>query len=179
MNVLESKTCTRCKKDYKHPNKHFYKNNKNKCGLGSWCKTCFAAWRQTPRAKALEKIYRKNRKLKADYNEKNRARTQTVGGKYSQYKRRAKQRGFLFNITKETFNFFWQKPCYYCGDEIKTIGLDRIDNEKGYTKDNIVACCKHCNLAKRAQTPKEYIDRCRAVSTTHPILHNLKLVIDN
>lgn len=69
-----------------------------------------------------------------------------------------------------------QRSCFYCGlkssnekrdkkkngkyisDEIiKYNGIDRIDNTKGYTKDNIVACCKHCNYAKRSMTTKEFL----------------------
>ena len=38
------------------------------------------------------------------------------------------------------------KPCY-CGDTHR-IGLDRIDNSKGHTKDNTVPCCYECNCAR-------------------------------
>lgn len=39
------------------------------------------------------------------------------------------------------------KPCIYCGDTHR-IGLDRIDNSKGHTKDNTVSCCYECNCAR-------------------------------
>ena len=39
------------------------------------------------------------------------------------------------------------KSCIYCGDN-KRIGLDRLDNNKGHTKDNTVPCCYDCNCAK-------------------------------
>ena len=39
------------------------------------------------------------------------------------------------------------KPCIYCGDTHR-IGLDRIDNSKGHTKDNTVPCCYECNCAR-------------------------------
>ena len=39
------------------------------------------------------------------------------------------------------------KPCVYCGDTSR-IGLDRIDNSKGHTKDNTVPCCYECNCAR-------------------------------
>ena len=64
----------------------------------------------------------------------------TVERRYTEYKSRAKRKNILFELTLEDFILFWQKPCYYCGDEIKTIGLDRVDNEKVYTTDNIVHC---------------------------------------
>lgn len=39
------------------------------------------------------------------------------------------------------------KSCVYCGDN-KNVGCDRIDNNKGHTKDNVVPCCVVCNTAR-------------------------------
>ena len=39
------------------------------------------------------------------------------------------------------------KPCIYCGDT-KRIGCDRIHNDGGHTKDNVVPCCYDCNCAR-------------------------------
>ena len=41
----------------------------------------------------------------------------------------------------------FSKPCVYCGDTYR-VGADRISNNKGHTKDNIVPCCFECNCAK-------------------------------
>lgn len=35
-------------------------------------------------------------------------------------------------------------PCSYCGLE-HAHGLDRLDNSKGHSKDNVVPCCEKCN----------------------------------
>ena len=40
-----------------------------------------------------------------------------------------------------------KKPCHYCGD-IHRVGCDRIDNNKGHTKDNVIPCCIECNTAR-------------------------------
>jgi hypothetical protein len=42
------------------------------------------------------------------------------------------------------------KPCHYCGAELPPlmVGLDRIDNGRGYHADNVVPCCYPCNTAK-------------------------------
>lgn len=64
-----------------------------------------------------------------------------------------------FKITYEEFLQITQKDCYYCGDKPSTIakgprgdyiynGIDRINNNKGYLLDNIVPCCKICNIIK-------------------------------
>lgn len=39
------------------------------------------------------------------------------------------------------------KSCVYCGD-IEQIGCDRIDNNKGHTMDNVVPCCRVCNVTR-------------------------------
>ena len=38
-------------------------------------------------------------------------------------------------------------PCIYCGNTHR-VGLDRINNELGHTRDNIVPCCYDCNCAR-------------------------------
>jgi hypothetical protein len=65
------------------------------------------------------------------------------------YRHRDKKKG----LTVCDFNDIWlhdtitSQPCYYCGNH-KEIGADRLDNNKGHTKDNIVPCCKQCNMIK-------------------------------
>jgi len=97
----------------------FHADKTNNYGYSTHCKTC-------------KKIY-----------------YQSADGKYKEYKNGAKKRGYKFNLTKDQFKKFWQKPCYYCGDAIKTIGLDRVDNKIGYEVSNIVPCCSTCNGFKR------------------------------
>ncbi len=87
------------------------------------------------------------------------------------YKRHAKERGFKWELTDDQFSKITQKDCFYCGIEPTNIakskgnngeyiynGIDRIDNTKGYTIDNIVPCCKICNNAKHTLTLQEFKD---------------------
>ena len=39
------------------------------------------------------------------------------------------------------------KSCVYCGDTYR-IGCDRIDNNLGHNKENVVPCCIECNTAR-------------------------------
>ena len=62
---------------------------------------------------------------------------------------------------------FWNKPCFYCNTDIQTIGLDRVDNFKGYTIDNIVSCCTDCNTMKMSKNKNEFIQKCITISNLH------------
>ena len=89
----------------------------------------------------------------------------------SHYKRHAKERGYKYKLTEEQFKEITKKDCHYCGAKPNNInknirmngdyiynGIDRIDNNKGYTIDNIVPCCKKCNRAKDIYTLPEFKD---------------------
>ena len=44
------------------------------------------------------------------------------------------------------------QSCYLCGkesDDFHTNGIDRIDNNIGYEKNNVLPCCGDCNYMKR------------------------------
>jgi hypothetical protein len=48
--------------------------------------------------------------------------------------------------------------CHYCGilETGRFNGLDRVDNQKGYTLENVVACCRWCNRAKGRNSVEEF-----------------------
>ena len=50
-------------------------------------------------------------------------------GRYARYKGSAKEKGLEFELSILEFLSFWKKSCHYCGEDIKTIGLDRIDSK--------------------------------------------------
>lgn len=76
----------------------------------------------------------------------------------------AKQRGLEFGLTEEQVYKINQRPCAYCGDSPHSVskvrnrfgksyiynGIDRVDNNVGYTYENCVACCEWCNKSKLA-----------------------------
>jgi len=77
------------------------------------------------------------------------------------YKQNAKRRNLSFELSRKQIINIMSKDCYYCGEKpsnIKTSpynsgdfvynGMDRVDNLKGYTVENVVPCCKKCNHSK-------------------------------
>ena len=84
--------------------------------------------------------------------------------KHYYFRKQAEYRNIYYGLTFDEFLTFWQLPCYYCGDEIETVGLDRIDNNQGYIIDNIVPCCHPCNMMKRTYEQEEFIARCTRIA---------------
>ena len=42
-------------------------------------------------------------------------------------------------------------------------GIDRIDNNKPYIKENLVPCCKKCNFFKSNHTKKDFLDHVKII----------------
>jgi 5-methylcytosine-specific restriction endonuclease McrA len=71
--------------------------------------------------------------------------------KYSRLKYEAKRRKLEFSLTREEYAQLRNgASCHYCGGPLPDYGyaLDRKDSSQGYTRDNVVPCCRICNHAK-------------------------------
>lgn len=86
---------------------------------------------------------------------------------YGEYKNSANTREYDFTIDFDTFVYIVKQPCTYCGvinsnyriirnGSFSYNGLDRVDNSIGYTRGNVVSCCRICNRAKHTLTKKEF-----------------------
>lgn len=95
----------------------------------------------------------------------------TINKLFLLYKASAKKRGLLFEFNLEEFEEITQMPCEYCKDSPSNFklspnkitekpyfytGIDRVDNGKGYTKDNCVPCCKKCNFMKKNYSLEDF-----------------------
>jgi hypothetical protein len=98
------------------------------------------------------------------------------------YKRDAKLRGHEWRLTKRQFTDLVNMPCHYCGAEPSQIwdtpatngtytynGIDRKDNNMGYTTSNSVPCCGVCN---RAKSDMGYLDFLGFIMRVHNKLRN-------
>lgn len=64
-------------------------------------------------------------------------------------RRSDKLRGTICDLTKEQIQTLIANGCHYCGETKLRMTLDRIDNAKGHTLDNVVPACIRCNYARR------------------------------
>lgn len=102
---------------------------------------------------------------------------------FKRYQQSAANRGYEFNISRNQFKHVINSKCYFCGsdpieysDGLVRNGVDRLDNEKGYLHDNIIACCKICNAMKKDHTYKDFIEHIDKISeqiTKHTELKNI------
>lgn len=79
------------------------------------------------------------------------------------YTKSAKERGLDFTIDLDFFRNTVTKDCWYCGapaelQKRKFNGLDRMQNDLGYTPENCLPCCWICNKRKSASNYDEFRD---------------------
>lgn len=117
--------------------------------------------------------YLKNKKRKNDLQNKWRKdnpekkrvsdKSYAVRHNYETYSKNAAARGYPFLLTREQFNSIVRGVCSYCGEGCERIGIDRVDNDIGYTPSNSIPCCKRCNWMKHDMSREEFLDRCRKI----------------
>ena len=138
------------------PVKNFYKCKGNFDGYQGKCIVCEKEYQE--KFKKRKREYDKgrsfkNKKYKQDYQ-------QSPQRRMSSYISSAKKRNLVFELSFEQFKKIVFKRCYYCGQfsENKDFcGIDRVDNNVGYTLENCVSCCDICNEMKMARKEKEFL----------------------
>lgn len=167
--MITSKKCSSCSQTKSTDT--FNRNIRTKDGRQPYCKDCEKLYRQ----KNIEHIKKRQHEYDIEYNKRNREklsaqqkeRNQTPQGKYKQYQHAAEYRNLEFILTFEEFMTFWQEPCWYCLVTISTVGLDRLDNHKGYKVDNLVSCCITCNEMKMDRSTKEFFSHLQKILKVH------------
>lgn len=180
------KKCPRCNKI-----KSLDQFNKNRCrkdGYNVYCKICKKIadkvslkknykkrqktrhnfWKKNKKILGpLRKIYRKSYYTQHRDNEIKNAQSYRQKNidkvRFYEIKNNARKRNYEFNISYEEVVRVGKQPCAYCGCNTTTIGIDRINNKKGYIKGNIASSCFTCNRMKDVYTKKHFISHCRAI----------------
>ena len=98
-----------------------------------------------------------NKEYEYEYEKKKRYKLKY---KYINLKSTAKKRGLEMTITEEEYCQILSRGCFYTGEELVNIenfgySLDRIDNLKGYTLDNVLPCIGWVNMMRQDQLTVE------------------------
>lgn len=86
-----------------------------------------------------------------------------VASKFMQIKRSAEDRGIPFNMTLRKVRYLLNREkCFFTGalltneqNSHRQLTFDRLDNNKGYTDKNVVACTQKFNVIKGSLTPRQ------------------------
>lgn len=161
------KKCRICNLEKEATTEFFYgKHNK----LDSRCKECFRSIYKRKYHENIEyerlrsRTVHKNRTKEQLENKRIQSRKwhKTDNGIYKSYVGNARKRNICFEIEKEDFKKLLHGNCYYCNT--LSNGVDRRDNNVGYTKSNCVSCCSKCNIMKMDLSEKDFINRCIEIS---------------
>jgi hypothetical protein len=152
-NALESnidtkkQLCCKCGKDYE---KYLTKYNKE----SKICKKC-----TDNQAKQDDKRKDRKRNYKKEY-------LKNLNVYYKQYITSAYKRNYVMELQFNEFEDLVKNKCYYCDyqKENEVNGIDRVDNTKGYIKENCVSCCEVCNRIKHVYHKNFFIEKCRILS---------------
>jgi len=114
------------------------------------------------RRKNKERIRDRDKKYRKRYYDENREYYKEYSKRYNQTtKARLKRKYYTYKFTDKrdnlstTIDFSFDdflcllsiNRCVYCGSTTN-LGLDRIDNTKGHSKDNVLVCCLRCNALR-------------------------------
>lgn len=102
-------------------------------------------------------------KNKDRVNEIRRSNMKTPSGRLRSIKSSAKTRKIEYLLTDKEAIEIMTNPCFYCGDNIP-VGIDRIDSNVGYVKDNCVPCCSTCNYMKKDFQQSDFIQQCKKIA---------------
>jgi predicted SprT family Zn-dependent metalloprotease len=122
------------------------------------CKQCHRDIVEKSRARNIDKYKEASRRRyernKGSIRLMNRVYRSTVGHRYWKLKQGAKERGLEWKITLDEIKNLGTS-CHYTGMDLtfeigkpNTFSVDRIDNSRGYTIDNVVPCAVIVNRMK-------------------------------
>jgi hypothetical protein len=115
----------------------------------SRCLSCISQQRREKRQRSLKlarEQERRRAKRKAD---------QRAAGQYTEKfilwdaRKSDRKAGRENNLTREGIKVLIDQGCCYCGETEIRMTLDRIDNDKGHTQDNVVPACIRCNYTRK------------------------------
>ncbi|MEK6878959.1 MAG: hypothetical protein AABY22_05090 [Nanoarchaeota archaeon] len=152
------KKCSRCKIEKQLF--EFHKNKAAKDGLQFHCKDCQKKCRKPYgilHKKELNQYSIRYRQQHKEYfKQYDKQYRKTAKGRFNEYKSSAKRFGRLFEIDFEFAKKLFFSDCYFCSAKPNPVnGIDRLNNDLDYIKDNCVSCCIRCNRVKMNYSVEE------------------------
>lgn len=173
-----TKTCFKCKKT--KPLAYFYRDKSTKDGHTRRCMTCVTEERISRREYNLNYARYKRENNREEVNTYNRIRHRNLDPKkrlLQQARNRAKRWQIDFDIAIE--DIFVPEVCPLLGIEFRagtkynyqhSWSLDRLDNNKGYTKNNIWVISSLANTMKSSASPTQLLTFCKNVLSNDDIV---------
>lgn len=114
----------------------------------------------TEKGKRVKKESVERRRMFEKTRQRHRGYQEKMYVRFNRLKWRCKKTQRECDFTRAAYEEIVGLGCYYCGAEIRTgVGLDRIDNHKGYLIENCLPCCGFCNSVRGAHLSVEETKR--------------------
>jgi hypothetical protein len=78
-----------------------------------------------------------------------------------------RKKGMDNDLTREHIKEQIDKGCSYCGETKLRMTLDRINNDKGHTKNNTVPACIRCNFIRGSMPHKAWLSLVPSIKETN------------
>lgn len=99
-------------------------------------------------------------------------------GRLSDYKKKCKEKNIKWELTDEEAINYFNSKCNYCNNLSSYNGIDRIDPEGYYIKENCVPCCKKCNIMKWNRNINDFLQIIKYILSINLIIDS-KLILDD
>jgi hypothetical protein len=128
----------------------FSHNSRNKDGLEKKCRSCISVWHKEQYKKHKKYYLDKAKEQHTENRKRGKERHYTINGRFNYAKSRATKNGKGWLLSFNDYEKLLSQVCHYCSNELAPnkasgVGLDRIDNARGYEIDNVLPCCGICN----------------------------------
>lgn len=157
---MDFKRCTVCRSlkpilHFSTNGRRFKKNGEQE--LSPRCKQCNREKTRAYKEKNSEMVatYQKTRNdhLKKTFHNIEESRAALLRKRFSTARSKARIKGVEFTISLDEYIGVvggGLSKCHYCNGDLPRIGhcMDRVDNNLGYAKRNVVPCCSRCNSMK-------------------------------
>ena len=115
-------------------------------------------------AETMEKWRNKNPEKVTVANKK---KKENVNTHYKNYVRDANMKNLKFELSFDNFAEIVKQVCYYCGvlQEKGLNGIDKMNCNGSYVKENCVSCCEMCNVMKGTLSVNVFLQRIEHILT--------------